>query len=98
MALKSLIIAYLMAIYKKEDVLRSVVCTITYFSKYRRLPLAVMFKVRFMAKPKLISRLYKEILPKCPTLISNYIEALENNNSKMLQWWKSRKLTLNVQR
>lgn len=85
MALKSLIIVDLMASYRKENVLRSLVCTITYFSKYRRLLLAEMFKIRFMIKPKLTSRVYKEILSKCPTLISYYIEALENHNLKMVQ-------------
>lgn len=93
-ALKSWIIAYLMAIYRKENVLRSLVCTITYFSKYRRLPLAVMFKIRFMVKPQLTSSVYKEILSKCPTLISYCIEALENPNPRMLQWWESSRHTL----
>lgn len=48
-----------------------------------------MFKLGLMVKPKWTLSEYKNIASKCPMMITYFIEALENHNLRMLQWWKS---------
>lgn len=45
-----------------------------------------MFKVRLMVKPKWTLSVNKKLASKCPTMITYFIEALENHNLRMLQW------------